>query len=195
MQPLHDLLLVLLYHLQLSNSFQLLLLQELAATTDSSSTRKFFGLIFPHQDHLLKIYYSIITYIYIYVQITLPIPKNTSNDQSHNLMCSGKLVIIYMQHRACRSYMPLHPNKKTNSRAMHDADHNDPTAKSGRGNLSTTFVLWHIKMPFSAPLVCSRIEWAVSSACIAMQQISAVTQRRRSELAQKFMNPSWTHKP
>jgi hypothetical protein len=142
MQPLHDLLLVLLYHLQLSNSFQLLLLlQELAATTDSSSTRKFFGLIFPHQDHLLKIHYSIITYIYIYGQITLPILKNTSNDQSHNLMCSGKLVIVYIQHRACRSYMPLHPNKKTNSRAMHDADHNDPTAKSGRGNLSTTFVL------------------------------------------------------
>jgi hypothetical protein len=194
MQPLHDLLLVLLYHLQLSNSFQLLLLlQELAATTDSSSTRKFFGLIFPHQDHLLKIHYSIITYIYIYGQITLPILKNTSNDQSHNLMCSGKLVIVYIQHRACRSYMPLHPNKKTNSRAMHDADHNDPTAKSGRGNLSTTFVLWHIKMPFSAPLVCSRIEWAVSSACICdaanFRRHAATTQRTCSKVYEPKLDP------
>jgi hypothetical protein len=52
-----------------SNRFQLLLLllQELAASTDSSSTRKFFGLISPHQDHLLKIYYSIITHTHIYI--------------------------------------------------------------------------------------------------------------------------------
>jgi hypothetical protein len=156
-----------------SNRFQLLLLQELAASTDSSSTRKFFGLIFPHQDHLLKIHYSIITYICVCVQITLLIPKNTSNDQSHN-WCAAEIIDI--QHRACRSC--LASERKTKLRAVTQITMTQLQRWTRQSVY--TFVLWHINA-ILAPLVCSRIESAVSSACIAMPQISAVPQRR-SEL-------------
>jgi hypothetical protein len=102
--------------------------------------------------------------------------------------------MIDIQHRAS---LPLDhallPNKKTKLRAMIYADHNDPTAKVDAAICLHFCFLTH-KMPFSRPsFAAGSNQLCVSSACIAMPQISAVPQRR-SDAANlfKFMNPSWT---
>lgn len=58
------------------------------------------------------------------MQITLLIPKTTSNDQSHN-WCAEE-IIDNIQHRACLSCLASEQKTKFKS---HDADHDDPTAK------------------------------------------------------------------
>jgi hypothetical protein len=122
-----------------SNRFQLLLLllQEQAASTDSSSSRKFFRLIFPHQDHLLKIYYSIITHTHTHTYIWRSLYWFPKIHQTINRIIDvqRKLLIIFSTELAAHAFFASEQKDKIKSHAWCRSQW--PNCKSGRGNLST----------------------------------------------------------